>query len=66
MIKSLPGPARPPVGVNSPFYNQNIGQAYDIHGAILQDPATEYVAPPTPYVAPAIQADDSMPTIDYW
>jgi hypothetical protein len=66
MIRSLPGPARPPVGVNSPFAGQDIGQAFGIQGAILMDPATEYVAPPTPYVAPATQSDDTMPEVDWF
>lgn len=67
LIKSLPGPSRPPVGINSPFAGQDVGQAFGIDGAILQDPATEYVAVPTPYVAPALQSDAGPPPeIDYW
>jgi hypothetical protein len=57
MVKSLPGPARPATGENSPFAGQDIGAAFSYdNGAILQDTGTEYVAPPTPYVAPAIQS----------
>lgn len=53
MIKSLPGPARPPIGPDSPFSGDDIGLsfAYD-NGAILQDNAAAYEAPPEPYVSP--------------
>lgn len=66
MIKSLPGPARPPIGQGSPFEGQDTGQAFDTQGAILNDPATQYQAPPTPYVAPAQQPDLSQPEIAWW
>jgi hypothetical protein len=63
MNKSLPGPARPAIGKDSPFEGQDLGSAfaYD-NGAILQDTPTQYVAPPEPYVAPPTQyVDDSAP-----
>lgn len=67
MIKSLPGPARPAVGGGSPFNGQDVGIAFDTHGAILTDPANEYIPPPTPYVAPAPAYDgDSAPAIALW
>jgi hypothetical protein len=68
MTKTLPGPARPATGQGSPFQGQNAGLAfaYD-NGAILQDSATEYVPPPTPYVAPSQQySGDSVPEIELW
>jgi len=72
MVKTLPGPARPAVGVNSPFAGQDTGVGYYPSGnvgGILADPATEYVAPPTPSgLVPAAQApDDSYaPTVEFW
>lgn len=53
MVKSLPGPARPAIGVDSPFAGQNLGASFDINGAILQSPPSEYVTPPTPSLAAA-------------
>lgn len=52
MVKSLAGPARPPIGVDSPFTGQDLGKAFDVNGAILQNVPTEYQAPPTPNLAP--------------
>lgn len=55
MHKSLAGPSRPPIGPDSPFAGQSVGRAFDTQGAILDGPATEYTAPPEPYVAPAVE-----------
>lgn len=67
MVKSLPGPARPPVGSDSPFHGNNVGATFSYDtGAILQGPATEYVAPPSPYTQPAAQAADTAPDIPLW
>lgn len=66
MVKSLPGPARPPIGTYSPFAGQDLSKAFNTEGAILNDPATEYQAPPTPYVAPPSQPDLSQPDIAWW
>lgn len=65
--KTLAGPSRPPIG-EGPFSGQDMTQAYGIQGAILQDPATEYVSPPQPYVVPAAQQgyDESAPPIELW
>jgi hypothetical protein len=62
MVKGLPGPARPAIGVDSPFAGQDIGQAFSYDGAILQNVPTEYVAPPQPRLAsaPAVDANDSI------
>jgi hypothetical protein len=51
LVKSLAGPARPPVGVSSPFAGQDLGTAFGIGGAVLMDMPTEYVAPPQPNLA---------------
>lgn len=64
MNKTLAGPARPPIGHDSPFAGQDLGQAFSYdNGAILQDTPTQYTAPPEPYVGPPVQyADESAPS----
>lgn len=61
LVKSLPGPARPPIGVDSPFTGQDLGQAFSYDGAILQNTPTEYVAPAQPQLAaaPSVDSNDS-------
>lgn len=67
MIKSLPGPARPAVGPNSPFAGDDTFAPFGIDGAILQSVPTEYVSPPTPNVAPALQNfNEPSPSVDLW
>jgi hypothetical protein len=51
MFKTLPGPARPAVGGNSPFVGDDLGEAFGIQGAILQNIPQEYVPPPSPYLS---------------
>jgi hypothetical protein len=51
--KTLAGPARPPVGGNSPFAGDDLGQAFGINGAYLQTVPPEYDAPPQPNLAKA-------------
>jgi len=63
MVKTMPHPAILPVGTNSPFAGQDITETYGIDGAILQDDATAYVPPPTPYVAPAYQQTSDVPDV---
>lgn len=58
LVKSIPGPARPPIGNNSQFAGQNLGQAFGTDGAILTGAPNAYAGPPAPYVAPAL-ADDA-------
>lgn len=53
MAKTLPGPARPPIGPDSPFAGQDLGVSFGIDGAYLQNIPSEYEAPPTPQLAPA-------------
>lgn len=65
MVKTLAGPARPAVG-EGPFYGQDIGRSFDTHGVALTDPATEYQAPPQPYVTPTTQGTESAPVIELW
>jgi hypothetical protein len=66
MVKTQAGPARPPVGLNSPFTGQDLTRDYGVQGAVLQDAATEYVAPPEPYLAPVQgPAPDAAP-VAWW
>lgn len=67
MVKTVAGPARPAVGVG-PFAGQETTQPFDINGAILQEPPTQYSPPPQPYVAPTLTATpgDQAPTVDLW
>jgi hypothetical protein len=62
MMKSLPGPARPAIGPNSPFTGQDLGFSFNPDGAVLQNVPTEYVAPPNPTLqaAPNPSANDSF------
>jgi hypothetical protein len=66
MMKSLPGPARPAIGPDSPFSNQNLGQAFDPNGAVLQNVPTEYVPPPQPNLAAAMQATGNEAPVEWW
>jgi hypothetical protein len=61
LMKSLPGPARPAIGPDSPFAGQDLGQSFSVNGAILQNTPTEYVTPPTPTLAAqSVDANDSV------
>lgn len=57
MIKSLAGPARPPIGEGSQFAGNDLGQAFGIDGAILQAAPVQYVSQVAPYVAPGYTPD---------
>lgn len=56
MYKNLPGPARPAIGSNSPFEGDDLGQAFGIQGAVLQETPTQYEPPPSPNMAGPISA----------
>lgn len=57
LFKTMAGPARPPIGGNSPFAGQDIGAAFTYDsGAILQNTPTEYVPPPSPNIEPVTPA----------
>lgn len=65
MVKNLAGPARPPIGPDSPFADQDTGAAFSINGAYLQNVPPEYVGPPQPNLAsasttPVPNGDDSV------
>lgn len=66
--KTLAGPARPAVGPTSPFYGNDLGKAFSIDGAMLQNVPQEYTPPPTPNLAAAPKVvytgDDSE--VSWW
>jgi hypothetical protein len=51
LFKTIAGPARPPIGGNSPFAGQDLGDAfaYDT-GAVLLATPEEYIPPPAPNI----------------
>lgn len=66
MVKSQAGPARPPVGAQSPFTGQDLARDYGVQGAVLQDSAAEYVAPPEPYLAPDYGPAPEPAPVSWW
>lgn len=54
LVKSVPGPARPAIGPASPYEGQDLAVAFGVQGAVLQQPAADYEAPPDPYTAPPL------------
>lgn len=67
LVKSLAGPARPAVGVDSPFHGDDLGATFSIDGAILQNVPTEYVPPPTVQLAAATEwGEDNGATVEWY
>ncbi len=67
LVKSMPGPARPAVGVDSPFHGDDLGAAFSIDGAILQNVPTEYAPPPTVALASPLTWDESSaPEVEWY
>ena len=66
MVKSLPGPARPAIGPDSPFTGDDLGAAFDINGSILQNVPQEYVAPPTPNLSPAPSYAENNSIVEWY
>ena len=67
MVKTLAGPARPAIGVDSPFAGDDLGSAFGIGGAVLQTVPTEYVPPPQPNLAAAqVYADEGSPIVEWY
>lgn len=66
MRKSQAGPARPPVGQASPFTGQDLTRDFGVQGAVLQDVATEYTAPPEPYLAPSYGPSPDPGPVSWW
>jgi hypothetical protein len=65
LSKTMAGPARPATGMG-PFQGDDIGQSFGLQGAVLLDPATEYVAPPQVNVVPATQQYAVPDPIELW
>lgn len=66
MVKSLPGPARPAIGPDSPFTGDDLGQAFSANGAILQNVPSEYVAPPTPNLSSAPKGTENDSFVEWY
>lgn len=66
LAKSLPGPARPAIGADSPFQGDNLGASFNTAGAILANQPTQYQAPSQPYLAPAIQYTGDDAQLDWY
>lgn len=66
LAKSLPGPARPAIGPDSPFAGDNLGASFSADGAILQNVPSEYVAPPQPNLAMAVQSSEYGDAVVEW
>ena len=66
MVKSLPGPARPAIGPDSPFAGQDLGMAFDINGAILQNVPPEYTPPAQPNLSAAPPAGENDSYVEFY
>lgn len=66
MVKTLAGPARPPIGSDSPFAGQDLGMAFGIDGAILQNVPSEYEAPPQPYLSAPVVSPDNDSVVEWY
>jgi hypothetical protein len=64
--KGLAGPARPPIGIDSPFAGDDLGASFGIHGAMLQNVPTEYVAPPQPTLSRSIVSADNDSVVEWY
>lgn len=65
-IKSLPGPARPATGENSPFTGDDLGASFGIQGAVLVQVPSEYQPPPSPQLGGAVNYDEPAPSVSLW
>lgn len=66
MHKTVPGPARPPVGDASPFTGQDLTRDYGVQGAVLQQAAVEYTPPAEPYIAPSYASSADPGPVAWW
>lgn len=66
LVKNLPGPAKLPVGTDSPFAGDDTGANFGIGGAILQSVPSEYVAPPQPQLAAPIISDVNDSVVEFY
>jgi hypothetical protein len=66
LVKSLPGPARPAVGADSPFEGDDLGLSFGIQGAVLVNVPSEYQPPPSPQVAAPVNYDEPANPVPLW
>lgn len=66
LYKTLAGPARPPIGVDSPFEGQDLGFSFDPYGALLMTQPSEYVAPPQVALAPPVVGTPSGAVVEWY
>jgi len=66
LAKTLAGPARPPIGQDSPFAGDDLGRSFDINGAFLQNVPMEYVAPIQPNLAPPLSSNELLPVVEWY
>lgn len=66
LVKSMAGPARPAVGVNSPFEGQDLGETFGIQGAVLVQVPQEYQPPPSPQLVAPVNSDTPAPAVELW
>lgn len=65
--KTLAGPARPPIGLDSPFHGDDLGAAFGIDGAVLQNVPTEYTPPATVKLAtPTTWDQGPIPDVEFY
>lgn len=56
LVKSIPGTAGIPAGVDTPFYGQDPGASYDAQGAVLLTLPADYQGVPQPALAASVAA----------
>lgn len=66
MVKNLAGPARPAIGTDSPFTGDDLGQSFNIDGAMLQNVPSEYVPPPQPTLSASVVSDANDSVVEWY
>jgi hypothetical protein len=66
LAKSLPGPARPAIGPDSPFTGDDLGASFGVHGALLQNVPSEYVAPPQPTLSQSVVSPTNESVVEWY
>jgi hypothetical protein len=66
LVKNLAGPARPAIGVDSPFHGDDLGAAFSIDGAYLQNLPTQYVPVPQPNLAASMPGNTGDDAVIEW
>lgn len=70
LFKTIAGPARPPIGGNSPFAGQDIGTTFGYDtGALLLNTPEEYIPPPAPNIqtrTPTFDNPNGTDSIEWW